>query len=558
MTLVETLEAALARAPRPAVWRFPEEGLELPLPSIVEASHGYASAFRELGVGRADRVGLALENGSDYPAILLGLWRLGAIAVPLRPHTGHHNDGGASLTRVDRACELSVVLHNDDRDEPLFTSWARERGRAPGSVMTRRALRERAARLGRSTGGDASLQGGDIAVVQYSSGSTADPKGIIVTHEMIATQAEQIHTEFRGACGGEPLSSTGSWLPFHHDMGLFIGVLQPLSIACDNVLASPRFYMYRPKRWFALQAEHRVQWNFTTNLAMANSFASLGQLEPGSLDLSRFHLYLAAEKVSPVVLRRCWEVLGRFGMPPENVKVGYGMAENALGVTSTKTGVVRTLAVTVESESLLRLAAADEPDAVEVVSVGSAHVDTEVAVVDEAGARLPDLALGEITVRSRCVTPGYYRDPDGSRRTIKDRVLHTRDIGFVHEGELYFFARKDDVLVVGGRNIAPDDIERCAEEQDGFAPGSAVLIDVPIADTGKTELVLLVEPPKQLSVEDAEARKRMLQSTIFSERGVLVNRVVFAARNALEKTTSGKKRRRLIRERFLKRELPLR
>jgi acyl-CoA synthetase (AMP-forming)/AMP-acid ligase II len=559
VTLLDDVEASLARAAEPAIWRFPEEGRELPLSEIVAASRGYAAAFAKLGIRRQDRVGLVLENGSDYPAIILGLWRQGAIPVPLRPQVGRNSDGGAFLSRIHRACELSLLVSGDEGDAPVLTRSDDER--APTSALPCLSISRselRALASGPSTTGNAPLAGSDIALIQYSSGSTAEPKGIIVTHDMVSRQVRSIHSEYRLACGGDPLTATGSWLPFHHDMGMFIGILQPLSIGCHNLLSSPRYYMYRPQRWFGLQAQHRVDWNFTTNLAMANSFASLERLEAGSIDLSRFHLYLAAEKVAPVVLRRCCQVLARFGMPPENVKIGYGMAENALGAASTKVGTARTISVVLDGEDRLRLARSEDPHPIEVVSVGEPHVGTQVAIVDEAGAPLPDLWLGEITVTGPCVTPGYYRDPESTRRTIKGGTLYTRDIGFQYEGELFFFARKDDVVVIGGRNISPDDIESCAEEQGGVAPGSAVLIDVPSPATGKTELVLLVEPSRELTDEEAVERRRTLQGVIYEERGVLVNRVVFAAHRALEKTSSGKKRRRIIRERFLNASLPLR
>jgi fatty-acyl-CoA synthase len=125
------------------------------------------------------------------------------------------------------------------------------------------------------------------------------------------------------------------------------------------------------------------------------------------------------------------------------------------------------------------------------------------------------------------------------------------------DGEYYFVSRQDDVLVIGGQNIVPDDIEDCAESEAGVAPGGCVLIDIPDGDTGKSELLLLVELKHELCAEEASQRRRALQERILAERGVLVGRVAFARRNALEKTSSGKKRRRVIRERFLRRELPL-
>jgi fatty-acyl-CoA synthase len=315
--------------------------------------------------------------------------------------------------------------------------------------------------------------------------------------------------------------------------------------------------MRDPKRWFRLQAEYSVSWNFTTNLAMANSVAALRRLDPATIDLSRLHVYLAAEKVSPVVLRQSREALARLGMPEDHLRVGYGMAENALAVTSTKDGPLHTVRVCQVGETGLRFAAAGDPDSIEVVSIGRAHVNTTVTIRDDNGRVLPDFSLGEICVEGPCVTPGYYNDPAKTAQQIVDGRLRTRDIGFRLDDEFYFVARKDDVLVVGGRNISPDDIEDCVEGVGHVPAGAAVLIDVPVEETGKTELVLLVEISERLSEDEAAACRNMLRHRVLQERGVLINRVAFARRHALEKTSSGKKRRKVIRDRFVRHELEL-
>jgi acyl-CoA synthetase (AMP-forming)/AMP-acid ligase II len=374
---------------------------------------------------------------------------------------------------------------------------------------------------------------------------------------MVLSQLSQLERGYRRDCNAAGISSSGSWLPFHHDMGLFIGLLFPLFTRCANVLASPRFYMHKPKRWFALQAGLSVEWNFSTNLAMASSLVSLGQLAPGSLDLSRFFLYLCAEKVSPLVLRRSREALGRLGMPADHLRVGYGLAENTLGAASTR-GYPDTAFAAVDGENRVHLSGAPSDGAVEIASVGRPHLDTTITVRDDQGRVLPELTLGELCIEGPCVTPGYYRDAQATSRAVAGGVLHTRDLGFRRGEDLFFFARKDDLLVVGGRNIAPDDVEDYVESIAGVEPGSAVLIDVPDGVTGKTDLVLLVGVGAGVSDEETARRGLEIRSRVLAQRGVLLNRVAFAARNALEKTSSGKKRRRVIRERFMRHELALR
>jgi fatty-acyl-CoA synthase len=550
--LPELLDAKRAADDRQHLWRFPAQKVELPLGEIVFERNRYASALRSLGVSAGDRVGLVLENGPEYPSLILGIWTLGAIAVPLRPSGGLRFDMSGFLRDIDSDCGFTALVLEDDASEAAFADWIGPSGRRGIQLSALRERSEGAARVA-----PVALRGSDLAVLQYSSGSTARPKGVMVTHAMIRDQLAQIDAEYRYGCGGESIASSGSWLPFHHDMGLFIGILYPLFACADNVLASPLYYMRDPKRWFRMQADYRVDWNFTTNLAMANSVASLLRLDPAVVDLSRLYVYLAAEKVSPVVLERTCAALGRLGMPRDHVRVGYGMAENALAVASTKDGAVRSVRVRAVNETALAFADAGDPESIEVVSVGKAHVNTAVTIRDDEGRPLPDMTVGEICVEGPCVTPGYYNDPAKTAQHLAGGRLRTRDMGFCLDHELYFLARKDDILVVGGRNIAPDDVEDCVESVDRVPAGGAVLIDVPAPATGKTELVLLVELAGKLSDGDAAECKTMLQQHVLSERGLLINRVAFTRKNALEKTSSGKKRRKIIRDRFVRQELEL-
>jgi fatty-acyl-CoA synthase len=552
MTLPDLLEAANVRNDREHIWRFPKQELELTLGEIVTAGERYGAALAALGVVAGDRVGLMLENGSEYPSLLLGLWRLGAIAVPLRPSGGQKFDMAGFIRDIDSDCEFALLVVEDELDAGLVDAWVASSGRRAARKSQLRELAADAPSVPR-----ARLSREDMAVLQYSSGSTARPKGVIVTHGMVHDQVRQLDAEYRHACGGESIRSSGSWLPFHHDMGLFIGILYPLFARAHNILASPLFYMRDPKRWFRLQAQHRVDWNFTTNLAMANTVPSLRLLDPSVVDLSHLHVYLAAEKVSPVVLQKTRDALGRLGMPHDHVRVGYGMAENALGVSSTKDGPALSVRVRVEGETGLRFADADDPESVEIVSIGRPHVNTTVTVRDDDGKVVPDFTVGEICVEGPCVTPGYFRDAEKTAKHIVGGMLRTRDIGFRLNGELFFVTRKDDVLVVGGRNIAPDDVEDCVEAMENVPAGGAVLIDVPVVSTGKTELVLLVELDRRLSEEEATARRAVVKTHVLAQRGLLINRVAFARKNTLEKTSSGKKRRKIIRERFVRHELEL-
>jgi len=553
MPLIELIETNLEKKNHTPIWRFPEEKNEFPISELYDRAIEYAHTFTALGVEAGDTVGFMLNNCSDFVPFLIGLWKINAMAVPLRPHAGSDFDIHAYLNRIEKSCQFKLIIFNDDANEDLINSWTGLSGRQgyrrsefigihPVTIKT----------------DFPSILPSDIAVIQYSSGSTGDPKGVIVTHEMVMNQVRQIDFERRVAGQDKEIESTGSWLPFNHDMGLFIGILHPLFAWSNNILASPRYYMYKPKRWFELQSQYQVEWNFTTNMAMANSLRSLAQLAPGAIDLSLFYLYLSAEKVSPTILRKCYEVLKEFNMPEDHFKVGYGMAENTLGAASTKQGKINTVHVCIdENSNTVQKTDGHDNNAVEVVSIGSPHINTTMTVRDEAGNILPEMTLGEICIQGHCVFPGYHRDEEVSKKALVEGMFKTRDLGFYCNGDLYFYSRKDAMLVVGGRNIAPEDIEDCAEGMEGFSVGGTALIEVEQKSVGTNKLVLLVEMEDKRHRLDLTSERHRIQSEIYQKKGILISTIVFCGKNTIVKTTSGKKRRKAIKETFEKEQKAL-
>jgi acyl-CoA synthetase (AMP-forming)/AMP-acid ligase II len=341
-------------------------------------------------------------------------------------------------------------------------------------------------------------------------------------------------------------------------MGLFMGVMHPLYCGSQNLLASARYFMARPRRWFEHLSRQRVLLNFTTNSAMAFCLRQLERMNAEKLDLTRLHLYFGAEKVSPIVLRQTLDIVRRFSMPPEHIHVGYGMAENTLGAAGTLGGAPRIVHAAIAHDNSVEIRPEPSADTVELVSCGGSYLGVTITIRDDEDRTVGDLHLGEISVQSPCVTPGYINNPEATERALPEpgRLL-TRDLGFLYDGELFFHARKDDLLIVGGRNIVPDDIEMTVEQLEFIRQGTTALVGIENSRSGTLELTLLIESKPELGPEEFKRRRTQARDVIYDTYGLLLNHIIFCEKNTIEKTSSGKKRRKVIRDRFVKDELTL-
>lgn len=416
-----------------------------------------------------DRILLLLAPGLDFVASFIGCWIHGFIAVPAYPP--RKNQRNARTDDVVMSAEPSVVLFDTpdavgagalpsiNRDaQPLFLSSIASD--APPVADLHRYIADTMT----------DRRADDVVFLQYASGAAGMPKGTMVSHDNLVHNSYEISRKFRTS----PASTMVSWLPPHHDMGLILGILQPLYVGFPCHLMAPQLFIERPLRWLRRIAETRATISGGPNFAFDLCVQHAADLQNERLDLSMWEVaFNVAEPINPATLRRFAATFRRHGFGARALHPCYGVAENTLMVTGqdrlpdNEQGPECYIAPA-EPEGV-----ADEPG-VEVVSCGSSISWQDVAIVNPTTrAPCPEGTIGEVWIAGRSVAKGYWQNPVDTAATFHatlagrpqgPRYLRTGDFGEMRRGELYLRGRRKDVIVMRGVKYYPQDVELALEE----------------------------------------------------------------------------------------------
>ncbi|MGW5611093.1 fatty acyl-AMP ligase [Streptomyces sp. NPDC003753] len=411
----------------------------------------------------------------------------------------------------------------------------------------------------------------DIALLQYTSGSTGDPKGVMVSHANFL--ANVVETDELWPC--EPDGTVVNWLPLFHDMGMLFGVVLPLWAGIPSYLMAPDSFIRRPARW--LEAISRFGGTHAAAPSFAYELCARAAAEgktTGVGDLSRWRV--AANGAEPVRWRTIQAFTAAFashGFAPEAMCPGYGLAENTLKATGSSRHVlprVLWLSADALAEGLAEPVGESAEGAVPAVGSGGTVSRTRVRIVDPGTRRAcPDGRVGEIWISGPCVAGGYRGRPELSETVFRARVaddehgdgtsedtyLRTGDLGFLHAGELYVTGRLKDVIIRQGRNHYPQDIELSAERAaPGLHPNCAAAFSL---DDGEQErLVVVVEADgRVLKSLGAEGLRERVHAAVREEHRLTPDDILVVRRGTLPKTSSGKVQRRACRQRYASGEL---
>ena len=556
-TLVDALARHAAAHPERAHVRLVDEReaeTVLTYGALLEGAHRIASGLvaSQLTPGRA--VAIMLPTGLDYLQCFFGVQIAGGVPLPIYPP--------ARLAQLeDHLRRHERILENADAEWLVTFDEARQVSRLLAArasrrlrVATVRELAEAGARAGVS---DPDLGAGpgpdDVAFLQYTSGSTGQPKGVVLTHRNVLASLDAMAR----ALSASPRDVFVSWLPLYHDLGLIAAWLGGVVYGFPLVLMSPLTFLARPARWLRAVHRHRGTLSGGPNFAFELCTRRVADEEIEGLDLSSWRVaFNGAEPVHPDTLGAFAARFAPFGFDPNALAPVYGLAEATLGVAFTPVGrgplVERVARASLQRERRAEPAAAGDEAALRFVSSGVPIPGFEVRTVDDGGRETPERVEGRLQFRGPSTTSGYYRDRAATAALFDGDWLESGDLAYVAGGELFITGRVKDVVIRAGRNLHPYDFEQAAGDLAGVRRGCVALFSARARDgaaVGTERLVAVAETRETDPARRAEVRAAL--GRLAEERlGQPVDETVLAPPHTVLKTSSGKIRRRAMAERY--------
>jgi amino acid adenylation domain-containing protein/non-ribosomal peptide synthase protein (TIGR01720 family) len=559
LTLVDLLRERALEQPARRAYTFLLDGeateVGLSYGELDRQARAVAAGLRPL-VEPGDRVLLLYPPGLDYIAAFFGCLYAGAVAVPAYPPRRNRNllrlqavvaDAQASvaLTTAPVLARMAPLFSQNPYLEPL--RWLTSDSIAPGIEEEWQPP---------------ALVPDALAFLQYTSGSTSTPKGVMLSHRNLLHNEQVIQHAFEQT---EDSLIVG-WLPLYHDMGLIGNVLQPLYVGAPCVLMSPTSFLQRPFLWLRAISKYRATTSGGPNFAYDLCLRKIDDEQKQSLDLSSWSVaFNGAEPIRHETLERFAAAFAPCGFRREAFQPCYGLAESTLivsGGSKARGAIVKTIRASELEKNRAREVAADEPDGRAIVGCGGALLDQRIVVVEPESATpcAPD-EVGEIWVASPSVARGYWNQPEETARTFEARLggsgegpfLRTGDLGFIQNGELFVTGRLKDLVVIRGLNHYPQDIELTVERcHASLRPGCGAAFSVEAA--GEERLVVVQEFDQRLQA-DPQACFELIAEALYEEHDVQVHAITLIRPGSLPKTSSGKIQRGASRAAFLEKSL---
>ena len=516
--------------------------------ALRDASLQVARALREAGLRRADLVALLLPEAEQFLIALLGASLGGVTPASLAPP--------ATTVGLPRYLERTQAILRASGARAVVTS---RRLAAPLTTVlaaARPAINPQPMVLildgldATPLEPDFAPALDDVALVQFTSGSTASPKGVVLTHANLAANIAAFGGRDGIAISGDDVGV--SWLPLSHDMGLVGMALGPLYAARPCVLLPPQEFVKHPAEWLRAITRHRATISFAPNFAYDLCVRRVA--DTAGLDLSSWRVAgCGAEPVHAATLSAFATKFAAAGFRETSYVPCYGLAEHVLAATVSPRGRpprVEHVSADGLTSGRVAMTQAEGERSVALVSCGPPLPEHQLRIVTEDGRVVEERRVGEVHLAGPSVMAGYHNEPELTAETIRDGWLRTGDLGYLSDGELFVCGRAKDIVIVNGRKFHSEDLEWAVERVGGVRPGRAVAFAS--ANAGADRVVVVLEPDGTVA---PSALVDGVRREVADSFGLFVDDVVVVRNGAVSRTTSGKVQRAATRERYERGEL---
>ncbi len=403
---------------------------------------------------------------------------------------------------------------------------------------------------------DVEIQPDSLAFIQHSAGTTGLQKGVALTHVAVLTQLEHLVERLKidGA-----IDRVYSWLPLYHDMGLIACFMLPLVSHMHVVMQSPLDWVMHPESMLQIIEDYRCSLAWLPNFAFQFVPRRTRPRVLPQFDLSSIRALInCSEPVQSSSMGEFHEAFGRMGLKQGALQSSYAMAENVFAVTQSDiaqaSGPTRIWADGPHFRSYKCVVQVEEASAgsIAFTSSGRALPNHQVRIVSELDVDMPDGTIGEILVKSDCLFEGYYNRSDLTSLVLKDGWYRTGDLGFHLNDELYVTGRKKDLLIVGGENLYPQDIEEIVARHPAIHDGRAVAVGLYNPDSGTEEIVIIAEVETEQLLAEATEIEHQIRNNVVAGLGVAVRHISLKPPKWIVKSTAGKAARSSTRDKFLR------
>jgi len=522
--------ATAPEAPAAVVWKSEDASEALSRRGLAERAGRMAAALRERGAGAGLRVVIAASNPLDFVVAFWAVQLVGGVAVPVMApdERGRSVSALNVFSTICRMVEPAAIVATDPAaveaalgDQTCIILRARDCP-APAGLLPDDGVRAP----------------DDLAMIQFTSGSTSRPRGCCLTHRAVLANAAALVRQV----DVQPLDTGVVWMPLYHDMGLMSGVIVPVMGLAATCLLTPAKFTANPLSWIrALSAFERTHTAGAT-FSLALVCQRLNSRPAGDVDLTGVQSILCgAERVDASVARKFLHDLAPLGLRPSALQPAYGLAETTVFACGRKEG----LRVDRVAMELLQRSGEASPagaeEAIEVVSVGRPPQHSQVRIMDAAGRPAAERVVGEVELRSPSTMLEYFKDPEATAQALRAGWLRTGDLGYLADGELFITGRLKELIIVRGRKIAPADIEHAVARGTGLLANRIAAI--PVQGALRTEEIRIFVEAR---AAEPEALQLAVRRACFDACGVAPIAVSVLAPGGLPRTSSGKVQRALL------------